>query len=102
MAPAAIACEASWYGFESGRTTASGERFDPAHALTAAHPSLPLGTIIHVQAFAHGRPLGPKIAVRVNDRGPAKWTGRCLDVSKAAARALGFEKAGKASVTIER
>lgn len=101
---AAESCRASFYGAPGerlNRFTASGERFNP-RALTAAHRSLPFGTLIGVRAYARGRPLGPKITLRVNDRGPAPWTGRGLDVTRAAARALGFERAGTAIVEIER
>lgn len=87
---------ASWYGpgFH-GRPTASGEAFD-MEAMTAAHPSLPLGTEIRVTVLATGR----NTDLRVNDRGPfAK--GRVLDVSRAAARRLGFLTAGTARVRLE-
>ena len=99
-------CRASFYGLESCRgkhicRTANGEAFRPG-ALTAAHRSLPFGALIGVRAYAHGRPLGPKITLRVTDRGPARWTRRCLDVSEGAAQALGFRRAGTAIVTIER
>jgi rare lipoprotein A (peptidoglycan hydrolase) len=72
----------------SGRKTASGERYDPA-ALTAAHRTLPLGTQVKV--------VNPKndksVVVTVNDRGPVP-ANRMLDVSSAAADALGMKKAG--------
>lgn len=86
-------CLASWYGYESGRATASGERFQP-ESLTAAHRTLPFGARLQV---SHA---GRSIVVRVNDRGPAAWTGRCIDLSQAAARALGF--GGLAQVRIVR
>jgi rare lipoprotein A len=88
-------CRASWYGTESGHFTANGERFNP-RALTAAHRSIAFGTMIGVRAGNH------KITLRVTDRGPAAWTGRCLDVSERAAELLGFKAAGTAIVTIER
>jgi rare lipoprotein A len=80
---------ASWYGHaHHGRRTASGERFD-MHALTAAHPTLPFGTRLRVVNLANDR----QVRVRVNDRGP--WVaGRILDLSYAAARALGAINAG--------
>lgn len=86
-------CRASWYGYESGRFTATGERFQPER-LTAAHRSLPFGTRLRVSL------LGRSVIVRINDRGPAAWTGRCLDLSQGAARAIGLR--GVAKVTVER
>lgn len=86
---------ASWYGpgFH-GRPTASGETFD-MEAMTAAHPSLPLGTRIEVTVLATGR----RTELRVNDRGPFV-DDRMLDVSRAAARRLGFLEEGTARVRI--
>lgn len=80
---------ASWYGQpHHGRFTANGERFD-MHALTAAHPTLPFGTRLRVVNLYNDR----EVEVRVNDRGP--WVrGRILDLSYAAARALGAVEAG--------
>lgn len=76
---------ASWYGLTfHGRRTASGERFD-MNAMTAAHPSLPFGTRVLVQNPSNGR----SVVVRVNDRGPYV-PGRIIDLSHAAARALGL------------
>lgn len=88
-------CTASYYGGGEylNRDTASGERFDP-RALTAAHRSLPFGTKVRVTY------RGRSVVVRINDRGPAKWTGRCIDLSKAAARALGMTGAGVGKVII--
>lgn len=86
---------ASWYGpgFH-GRLTASGERFN-TQALTAAHLNLPFGTLLRVRSEQTGR----EVIVRVNDRGPyAK--GRIIDLSQAAARALGIHGLGR--VIIER
>lgn len=86
---------ASWYGGGErlNKHTASGERFRPM-ALTAAHRTLPLGSRLRVT-------LGDRsVVVRVNDRGPAAWTGRSLDLSRGAARALGFERAGEARVHV--
>src|ERR1039458_7943140 len=87
-------CRASWYGRESGKITANGEHFKP-DGMTAAHRSLAFGTMIGVRLGAR------KIKVRINDRGPARWTGRCLDLALGAARALGYEKRGEAIVTCE-
>src|SRR5881397_510403 len=87
---------ASWYGAElQGKRTASGERF-AADALTAAHPSLPLGIRVRVTNLANGR----SAVVRINDRGPFVG-GRALDVSRGAARALGILGTGTARVRIE-
>jgi rare lipoprotein A len=86
----------SWYGRDfAGRKTASGERFDP-HALTMAHRSLPLGTIVLVINDDNGR----RVALRVNDRGPYQGN-RVADVSSAASRELGFRRSGVADATIE-
>ena len=69
---------ASWYGDDfQGSHTASGEQFD-ANAMTAAHPSLPLGTRLRVINLANGR----SVVVRVTDRGPFVC-GRMIDVSTA-------------------
>lgn len=85
---------ASFYGSESGTRTASGTRFNPM-GLTAAHRTLPFGTRLNVCFRAC-------VTVTINDRGPAKWTGRALDLSKGAARAIGMERAGRATVQVER
>lgn len=80
---------ASWYGGRhQGRRTASGARFDTA-ALTAAHRSLPFGTVVRVENFANGR----RVALRITDRGPYV-AGRIIDLSQAAARCLGLERRG--------
>jgi len=82
------------YGDEfAGLPTANGEIFDQA-ALTAAHPSLPLPSLMEVRNPATGK----KVVVRVNDRGPFE-DGASLQVSREAARVLGFERAGKAELT---
>lgn len=80
---------ASWYGpgFHR-RRTASGERFD-MHAMTAAHPTLAFGTLICVRSQISGR----GVVVRVNDRGPHA-RGRIVDLSRAAAMALGLHGLG--------
>lgn len=84
---------ASWYGPRfHGRRTASGERYD-MHALTAAHPTLPFDTRVRVRNPANGR----EVVLRINDRGPYK-RGRILDLSRAAARALGID--GLATVAL--
>jgi rare lipoprotein A len=86
---------ASWYGLEfHGRRTASGERFD-MNALTAAHPTLPFGTRVRVLNPRNGR----SIEVRINDRGP-HVRGRIIDLSHAAARAIGHLGWGAKSVVV--
>jgi peptidoglycan lytic transglycosylase len=84
---------ASFYGNESGSKTASGQRFNQ-NALTAAHRTLPFGTKLRV---THG---GRSVVVTVNDRGPFV-RGRVLDLSTAAARAVGLTSAGVGHVTAE-
>ncbi len=85
----------SWYGDDfHGRKTANGEIFD-MHALTAAHPTLPLPSYAHVTNLATGR----TILVRVNDRGPYV-SDRIIDLSHASARALGYENRGHAPVRV--
>lgn len=92
-APAAAQCgKASWYALHS--KTASGERMNP-DAMTAAHRSLPFGTKVTVVNKRNGR----KVTVRINDRGPFV-KGRIIDVSRAAAKKLGFIGAGHTSVCI--
>jgi rare lipoprotein A len=88
--------EASFYGpgFH-GKKTATGERFDQ-NDLTAAHPTLPLGT----KATVTNLETGDSVEVKINDRGPyAK--GRDIDLSKGAAKELGMTKDGVAPVKIE-
>jgi rare lipoprotein A len=86
---------ASWYGKpHHGRKTASGETFD-MHELTAAHPTLPLGTRVLVTNVANNR----SVEVRINDRGPV-IRDRIIDLSYAAARALGAVGAGVFAVRI--
>lgn len=88
---------ASWYGEKfQGRRTASGERFD-MNALTAAHPSLPFGTRVLVRNPRNGR----EVAVRINDRGPFTG-GRIIDLSRAAAQAIGLLEAGVGTVVLLR
>jgi rare lipoprotein A len=86
---------ASWYFPKLQRRTASGEAFD-GKALTAAHRSLPFGTVVRVTALSTGR----SVKVRINDRGPF-IRGRVLDVSAAAAETLGITQDGAATVLIE-
>lgn len=90
---------ASYYGggprrYEPNAHTASGERFNQ-WGLTAAHRTLPLGTRLLI---SHG---GRSVVVRVNDRGPAAWTGRSLDVSRGAAARLGLIARGSGQVHVQ-
>lgn len=87
---------ASWYGVESdGKPTASGELFDSTK-MTAAHPTLPFGTLLKVTNKENNR----SVTVRVNDRGPFTQE-RIIDLSQAAATLLNFTAAGSAPVVIE-
>jgi rare lipoprotein A len=87
---------ATWYGGRHhGGPTASGERFNK-HALTAAHRTLPFGTIVRVTNERNGR----SVTVRINDRGPFGKRGRIIDLSEAAARELGMIGSGVVPVTI--
>ena len=86
---------ASWYGAPfHGRATANGEVFD-RERLTAAHPTLPLPSIVRVTNLANRRQL----ELRVNDRGPFVGD-RLIDLSQGAARALGFERQGLVRVHV--
>ena len=87
---------ASWYGDrENGRLTASGQVFD-MNGLTGASRTIPLGTMIIVENVETGR----MVPMLINDYGPAKWTGRGLDVSKGVAERLGILKQGLARVRV--
>ncbi len=88
---------ASWYGREfQGRRTASGERYD-ARSLTCASRTFPIGTKVRITDLDTGR----SVEATVNDRGP--WVkGRVVDLSTAAARALGIVERGVARVRVER
>jgi rare lipoprotein A len=89
---------ASWYGGAGehlARHTANGERFRP-DGFTAAHRTLPFGT--HLRVIWRGR----AVTVTINDRGPARATGRGLDLSRGAARALGMIGVGVARVVVVR
>lgn len=85
---------ASWYGGESGKRVANGEKFRPG-AVTAAHPTLPLPSYVEVTALDTGR----AILVRVNDRGPFA-RGRIIDLSRGAAEQLGLRRQGVAAVRV--
>ena len=87
---------ASWYGAKfQGRTTAGGERFD-MNGMTCAHRSLPLGTWLRVTNLKNHRTA----YVRVNDRGPV-LEDRIVDLSFAAAQALGLDSIGLGQVSLE-
>jgi rare lipoprotein A len=86
--------QASFYGRGlQGRRTASGERFD-RKALTAAHPTLPFGTLVQVENLLTGR----KVVVRINDRGPFA-RGRIIDLSEAAGSMIGLRGVAPVQIT---
>jgi rare lipoprotein A (peptidoglycan hydrolase) len=89
-------CTSSWYGDDfDGQPTANGETYD-MYAATAAHPTLPLGSIVRVVNPRNHRSQ----VVRINDRGPYV-EGSELDVSYEVARRLGFDQHGVAKVRLE-
>jgi rare lipoprotein A (peptidoglycan hydrolase) len=89
-------CLSSWYGEDfDGLPTATGETYD-MYGDTAAHPTLPLGSIVRVTNTRNHRSQ----IVRINDRGPYV-EGRELDVSYAVAQKLGFDQRGTAKVRLE-
>ncbi|MEO3430185.1 septal ring lytic transglycosylase RlpA family protein [Pelagibius sp. CAU 1746] len=87
---------ASWYGpgFH-GKSTANGEVYDQ-NAMTAAHRTLPMPSVVQVTNLENGR----SVKVRINDRGPFAH-GRIIDMSKRAAELLGFVKQGTAKVRVQ-
>ncbi|HSV31983.1 MAG TPA: septal ring lytic transglycosylase RlpA family protein [Atribacteraceae bacterium] len=88
--------QASWYGHEfDGNATAAGETFNP-YAFTAAHRSFPPGTLVVVTNPVNGR----RVVIRINDWGPQKKA-REIDLSLAAARAIGIKEEGVMSVVLE-
>ena len=88
--------KASYYASRlHGRPTASGERYDQT-AMTAAHPSLPFGSLVRVTNLYNGR----SVILRINDRGPFTG-GRIIDVSRSAAEQLGMLRAGSVRVQLE-
>jgi rare lipoprotein A len=88
---------ASWYGPGfNGKKTASGERFNQ-NALTAAHKTLPLGSVVKVV----DQRTGKSIKVTINDRGPYAG-GRIIDLSAGAANKLGFKARGTTKVCLTR
>lgn len=87
---------ASWYGeFFDGKPTASGEDYD-MYDMTAAHPTLPLGSYVRVTNMRNGR----AVVVKVNDRGPVV-PGRIIDLSYAAAQVLEFQDRGLQKVRLD-
>ena len=87
---------ASWYGDRyHGRSTASGEIYD-MHALTAAHKTLPFGTVVRVTRTDNRM----SVVVKINDRGPFS-EGRVIDLSRAAAEEIDMIERGVVDVTLE-
>jgi rare lipoprotein A len=87
---------ASWYGeYFEGKPTASGESYE-MYDLTAAHPTLPLGSYVRVTNLRNGR----AVVVKVNDRGPIV-PGRIIDLSYGAACVLKFEHRGLQRVRLD-
>src|SRR5271166_138695 len=87
---------ASWYGeYFVGKPTASGEDYD-MYDMTAAHPTLPLGSYVKVTNLRNGK----AVVVKVNDRGPIV-PGRIIDLSYGAAQVLQFEQRGLQKVRID-
>ena len=86
----------SWYGDEfAGKLTANGEIFDP-ELVTAAHKTLPMPTVVRVTNLDNGKSL----VVRINDRGPFV-AGRIIDLSREAARRIGYKDNGLARVRVQ-
>jgi rare lipoprotein A len=86
---------ASHYSTKTGTKTASGEKLND-NAFTAAHKTLPLGTLVKVTNLKNNK----SVVVRINDRGPYP-KGRIIDVSRVAANALGFYEQGLTKVKVE-
>ena len=87
---------ASWYGVDfEGKPTASGEPYN-MYDLTAAHPNLPLGTLVKITNLRNRR----VVVVRINDRGPIV-PGRIIDVSYSAAKVLKFQAQGTQRVRLD-
>jgi len=82
--------------YNESQMTASGERFDK-RALTAAHRTLRMGTMVRVTNERNGR----SVVVRINDRGPFGKRTRIIDLSEAAAKQLDMIEAGVVPVTLE-
>jgi rare lipoprotein A len=87
---------ASWYGPDfHGKVTANGEPYD-MNAMTAAHRTLPMPSVVQVTNLENGR----SVTLRINDRGPFA-RGRIIDLSRRAAQLLGVEKQGTAKVRVQ-
>jgi rare lipoprotein A (peptidoglycan hydrolase) len=87
---------ASWYGEDfNGRLTANGEVYD-MYKFTAAHKTLPLGTVVKVTNLDNGK----TVEVRINDRGPYV-KGRIIDLSRTAGRAIDMRETGTAQVKLD-
>jgi len=99
LSPVLVTAEdglASWYGGKfHGRMTSSGEVFD-TNQLTAAHKTLPFGTIVKVTNLDNGK----SVLVKINDRGPFV-DGRIIDLSRAAATEIGMIDSGVAHVSLQ-
>lgn len=88
---------ASWYGKKAeGRMTASGEIFH-ADSMTAAHKTLPMGTLVRVTNLRNDS----VVIVKINDRLPKSSTKRCIDLSSGAAKKLDFLRTGTTPVRVE-
>ena len=88
--------KASWYGKKfHGKITASGEKFN-MYSYTAAHKTLPLGTVVKVTNLANNK----SVDVKINDRGPYT-KGRILDLSYLAAKKIGLVSMGVTKVKVE-
>jgi rare lipoprotein A len=96
LAMSHVHAETGRAAFYSGDRTASGERTGPS-GLTAAHRTLPFGTMVLVTSVRNGR----TVVVRITDRGPY-GRGRIIDVSRAAARELDMIGSGTAMVSVVR
>lgn len=96
IAICSVRAETGIAAFYGGGRTASGETSGPTE-LTAAHPTLPFGTMVRVTNTRNGR----TVLVRINDRGPY-GRGRIIDVSRAAARELDMIGSGTTMVSVER
>lgn len=85
---------ASYYGYESGNKTATGESFKPL-GLTAAHRTLPLNSKVRVTNLKNNK----SVVLRINDRGPYA-RGRVIDLSLGAARVIGLKGTGPVSIEV--
>jgi rare lipoprotein A len=89
--------KATWYSDSlAGHRTANGETYDPDE-LTAAHRTLPFGTVVRVTRLDNER----TVEVRINDRGPFGRSDRIIDLSRAAAEELDMIRAGVVRVRLE-